>query len=274
MSQELTSAAGTERTSTHTAPGVTADDQAEIDFWTAALEEHSNRAMLNISRESLTRLLGIVGKLRTEQRTPQLDLGERETWLTVEQEVNRDLVGSLQILERFTGTAEEKRFHAKKVRGLFARLLASRSVISSASPLSEKDVYLLEHLRVVSHGLDSMWAIWIRRLLAIIARLSASAPSPEDKGSEEALRLAFLAGVEDAVGPERCGAEYDAPSREYARRAIARSCRHRVPGGDCRLCPNEPFCANCDGHRHFRNGECVSCHNVPVTEGRDPGGEA
>jgi hypothetical protein len=137
MSQELTSAAGTERTSTHTAPGVTADDQAEIDFWTAALEEHSNRAMLNISRESLTRLLGIVGKLRTEQRTPQLDLGERETWLTVEQEVNRDLVGSLQILERFTGTAEEKRFHAKKVRGLFARLLASRSVISSASPLSD-----------------------------------------------------------------------------------------------------------------------------------------
>jgi hypothetical protein len=48
---------------------MTADDQTEIDFWTGMLEEHSNRAMLNISRESLTRLLGIIGKLRTEQRT-------------------------------------------------------------------------------------------------------------------------------------------------------------------------------------------------------------
>jgi hypothetical protein len=49
---------------------LTADDQAEIDFWTGMLEDHSNRAMLNISRESLTRLLGIIGKLRTEQRPP------------------------------------------------------------------------------------------------------------------------------------------------------------------------------------------------------------
>jgi hypothetical protein len=48
---------------------MTADDQTEIDFWAGMLEEHSNRAMLNISRESLMRLLGIIGKLRTEQRT-------------------------------------------------------------------------------------------------------------------------------------------------------------------------------------------------------------
>jgi hypothetical protein len=47
---------------------LTADDQAEVDFWTAALEEHSNRAMLNISRQALAKLLGIVEKLRTEQR--------------------------------------------------------------------------------------------------------------------------------------------------------------------------------------------------------------
>jgi ribosomal protein L37E len=49
---------------------MTADDQTEIDFWTAALEEHSNRAMLNISRQALAKLLGIIGKLRTEQRPP------------------------------------------------------------------------------------------------------------------------------------------------------------------------------------------------------------
>jgi NTP pyrophosphatase (non-canonical NTP hydrolase) len=51
---------------------LTADDQAEIDFWTAALEEHSNRAMLNISRQALAKLLGIVQKLRTEQRAQSI----------------------------------------------------------------------------------------------------------------------------------------------------------------------------------------------------------
>jgi hypothetical protein len=56
---------------------LTADDQSEIDFWTAALEEHSNRAMLNISRQALAKLLGIVGKLRTEQRSSEPD-GEDE----------------------------------------------------------------------------------------------------------------------------------------------------------------------------------------------------
>jgi hypothetical protein len=86
MSQELTSAAGTERTSTHEAPSVSADDQAEIDFWTAALEEHSNRAMLNISRQALAKLLGIIGKLRTEQREP------------VSQEAPNDWEGSYTML--------------------------------------------------------------------------------------------------------------------------------------------------------------------------------
>jgi hypothetical protein len=51
---------------------LTADDQAEVDFWTAALEEHSNRAMLNISRQALAKLLGIIGKLRTEQRAQSI----------------------------------------------------------------------------------------------------------------------------------------------------------------------------------------------------------
>jgi hypothetical protein len=229
MSQELTSAADTERTSTRQAPGVTADDQAEIDFWTAALEEHSNRAMLNISRQALAKLLGIIGKLRTEQRAPQLDLGERETWLTVEQEVNRDLVGSLQILERFTGTAEEKRFHAKKVRGLFARLVASRSVISSASPLSEEERKRLANVRArltangegriklhLSRPIPDADVALIQNCygdldfaLALIDRLSASAPSPEDaKPTHRRFRLHLRA------------------LREVARRRM-RSERHR-----------------------------------------------
>lgn len=48
--------------------GLSAEDQSEVDFWTGMLEEHSNRAMLNISRDALARLLGIIGNLRTEQR--------------------------------------------------------------------------------------------------------------------------------------------------------------------------------------------------------------
>jgi ribosomal protein L37E len=55
---------------------LTADDQAEVDFWTSALEEHSNRAMLNISRQALAKLLGIIGKLRTEQREPERSVSE------------------------------------------------------------------------------------------------------------------------------------------------------------------------------------------------------
>jgi hypothetical protein len=71
---------------------LTADDQAEVDFWTAALEEHSNRAMLNISRQALAKLLGIIGKLRTEQRGPEIERARavhdvvqliREWWMTI-----------------------------------------------------------------------------------------------------------------------------------------------------------------------------------------------
>jgi hypothetical protein len=41
-------------------PGpLTVDDQTEIEFWSGVLEEHQNRQMLQISRESLSRLLRI-----------------------------------------------------------------------------------------------------------------------------------------------------------------------------------------------------------------------
>jgi NTP pyrophosphatase (non-canonical NTP hydrolase) len=129
MSQALTSAARAAAASTHdeatvftnadTAGGkpMTADDQTEIDFWTAALEEHSNRAMLNISRQALAKLLGIIGKLRTEQRAESI----REMQAVNSQRSVRWMAGSpgwttLEIAGELAGEVGELANVCKKLR--------------------------------------------------------------------------------------------------------------------------------------------------------------
>jgi hypothetical protein len=176
MSQELTSAAGTDRTSTHQAPGVSADDQAEIDFWTAALEEHSNRAMLNISRQALAKLLGIIGKLRTEQRetvsqeAPSMTAEHDADLAYYEEHVRGARRDSLNRSEWPALDAEIVRI--KEVRRLVQR------VISSASPLSEKDrLFVAGFQRFLMMEDVQFGSEDVSRLLRIIARLSASAPS-------------------------------------------------------------------------------------------------
>jgi hypothetical protein len=270
---------------------LTADDQAEIDFWTAALEEHSNRAMLNISRQALAKLLGIIGKLRTEQREPVSQEArsippadhELKTWTeyytALEQgvktfEFRRDdrtpayQVGDVLRLREWNNTFRRCQSSMCRSSGcmfpqacpgdhrvgysgreclrrvtyvarggvipsgfciMSVEPLASgiprteneppsacecldathpefchsgpahrgwcdmyamatdparASVISSASPLSEKERLTLKGLREECDSGRKIYAAEGAFLLGLIDRLSASAPSPEDKGSD------------------------------------------------------------------------------------------
>jgi hypothetical protein len=110
------------------------------------IAESPDMHLIANSRAFLEALLAEREGMKAEiARLTKLNLGEGETWLTVEQEENRDLVGSLQILESFTGTAEGKKHHARKVRAMFARLrgeLARRSApLDPSSAPSETPGY-------------------------------------------------------------------------------------------------------------------------------------
>lgn len=71
----------------------------------------------------------------------------------------------------------------------------------------------------------------------------------------------------DAVG--QVDKRYREIITQLSRHGGQEHCRHRIAGGDCRDCINEPFCAVCNAHQKFNAGVCVHCGNPKHHSGSD-----
>jgi hypothetical protein len=226
---------------------LTADDQAEVDFWTAALEEHSNRAMLNISRQALAKLLGIISKLRTEQREP------------VSQEA-----------------PSEHRCGVRGFDGMKGDVCPACSVISSASPLSEDVLALMPYVKHHAYcrlSLDTVTpcSCGLSNILGVIGRLSSSAPSPEDAPAEPTLVVGFNRETGNPTVEAR-----SVETSDFCAACVRGYCEDRYSIRECRghwhvtMCgadlaiPGDPF-ASAEIAQRAADAE---------NRGRDPGGEA
>jgi hypothetical protein len=177
---------------------LTADDQAEVDFWTAALEEHSNRAMLNISRQALAKLLGIIGKLRTEQREP---VSQEAPGLPPGESPQRDAIcdalteALLYVGSLAHGAGERETINLRselEIRGL-ARLLTARDG---------------HHVNWIDANTRKLW----ERIGTALASRSAFSGIPRTE-NEESARLRF--GVREIGTAPRRRDKWATRAREY-----------------------------------------------------------
>jgi hypothetical protein len=148
------------------------------------------------------------------------------------------------------------------------------SVISSASPLSEEDVALVNELRYSAARAKVNVVLEVSEAAALcdlIARLSASAPSPEGAPAEPTLVVGFNRETGNPTVEAR-----SVETSDFCAACVRGYCEDRYSIRECRghwhvtMCgadlaiPGDPF-ASADIAQRAADA---------VTEGRDPGGEA